>query len=314
MQNEGVFELDAVSLQNLIELTKESVEYHEARICEIAFIAEAAVKSVLPLLDDGLEIVDLLAVLSENISDFSVSALSEVKSAFDIESFLGSLCDMDRAILAELIAAKLAQSGSSLDEIDFLPCAVSNETVTYVKSVLADEAFDVFSQNFSDPRVFYSDSFKDACFAVADGKVGYCILPLEEKGGTRIPGIYSLMLGLDLKIVEVTPVFGPEGSSDMKYALVCKGFSVPDRGDDTDRYLELRFDKSTDLGSIFSVAGKYGLNVYRINTMYSGATESPEEFYSVVFKDGGRGFSALLTYLAVFCDGYTSVGIYKNLE
>ena len=315
VQNDGVFNIDPVSIQNLKELTSESCALYEERICEIAYIADVIASASAPLLDDGLSIADAFALISESKADLIGEAnCPEISSVFSTESFLRSLDDMDKATLAELIAEKLAGIGYEVSERDFLPTDESAETFTYVKSVLADEAFDVFSQNFSDPRVAYAGSFKEACFAVADGKVGYCIMPLEEKGGSRIPGIYSLMLGLDLKINEVTPVFGPEGTSDMKYALLSRGFSIPEREEDTDRYLEIRFDKSAELGELFSAARKFCLSVYRIHTMYSGDSESPEEFYSVVFKDGGGGFSALLTYLAIFFDGYTSVGIYKNLE
>ena len=315
VQNDGVFNIDPVSIQNLKELTSESCALYEERICEIAYIADVIASASAPFLDDGLSISDAFALISESKADLVGEAnRPEINSVFSTESFLRGLDDIDRATLAELIAEKLAGIGYEVCERDFLPTDDGAETFTYVKSVLADEAFDVFSQNFSDPRVAYAGTFKEACFAVADGKVGYCILPLEEKGGARIPGIYSLMLGLDLKINEVTPVFGPEGTSDMKYALLGRGFSIPEREEDTDRYLEIRFDKSAELGELFSAARKFGLSVYRINTMYSGDSESPEEFYSVVFKDGGGGFSTLLTYLAIFFDGYTSVGIYKNLE
>jgi hypothetical protein len=315
VQNDGVFNVDPVSVQNLKELTGESLALYEERICEIAYIAGVIASASMHLLEDGLSISDALALVSDSRSDFTGEAIRpEVNTVFSTEGFLSGVDDIDKATFAEILAEKLLLLGYEVSESDFLPTDGAAETFTYVKSVLADEAFDVFSQNFADPRVAYAGSFKEACFAVADGKVGYCILPLEEKGGARIPGIYSLMLGLDLKINEVTPVFGPEGTSDMKYALLGRGFSIPEREEDTDRYLEIRFDKSAELGELFHAARKFGLSVYRINTMYSGDSESPEEFYSVVFKDGGGGFSTLLTYLAIFFDGYTSVGIYKNLE
>jgi hypothetical protein len=315
VQNDGVFNIDPISIQNLKELMSESLALYEERICEIAYVAGVIASASARLLGDGLSISDALALVSDNRSDFIGEVTRpELDTVFNTESFLSSIDDIDKATVAEILVEKLAELGFVVSERDFLPIDSGAETFTYVKSILADEAFDVFSQNFSDPRVAYSESFKEACFAVADGKVGYCILPLEEKGGVRLPGIYSLMLGLDLKINEVTPVFGPEGTSDMKYALIGRGFSIPEREDDTDRYLELRFDKSTELGELFLASRKFGLSVYRINTMYSGDSENPEEFYSIVFKDGGRGFSTLLTYLAIFFDGYTSIGIYKNLE
>ena len=314
MPESGFFDYDSVVNENIAELTSNARKGFEERICEIAYIADTVVASAVEFVRNGLSREEIFALLSEELSPLPQEKNAGADSVFETGSIVSWLEDMDKAILSELIAQKLAECGISAEEKVFLPSEETDETFTYVKNSLSDEAFDVFAQDFTDPRVAYSESFKEACFAVADGKVGYCILPLEEKGGVRIPGIYSLILKLDLKIVAVTPVFGPEGNSDTKYALVGRGFSIPERGEDNDRYLELRLDKRNDLGSVLSVAKRFLLTPYRINTMYSGEIDNAEAFYSVVLKDGGSGFVPFLIYLTVFSEGFTSVGIYENLE
>jgi hypothetical protein len=127
-----------------------------------------------------------------------------------------------------------------------------------------------------------------------------------------VPIISELAAGLGLKIVAVTPVFGFEGNADMKYALLKRGFVIPDNDEDTDRYLEIKLpgDIPGGMPSLFSAAEGLGVSVYRINTL--GDTDSLS--YSVIFKDGGGGFVSLLTYLSVFIGEYVPIGIYKNLE
>ena len=94
--------------------------------------------------------------------------------------------------LTALLKEKLSSMDVNVSESDFLPEGNPQERFVYVKSALADEAFDVFSQEFSDPRVAYAESFKDACFGVADKKYGYSILPFDEKPSSRIPSIFKL--------------------------------------------------------------------------------------------------------------------------
>ena len=185
-----------------------------------------------------------------------------------------------------------------------------------MKNPLADEAFDVFSQDFDDPRVRYSKTLNEAARAVSSGEVEYALLPLEEKGGARLSSIAAIMFREDLKINSVTPVFGFEGLADMKYALVAKHFSIPEQLPDDDRYLEIRLrtDSSVPLSELFLTADMMGVSLYRVNTISFDTDDGPIPYYSIVFRDGEKDFSSLLVYLTLFSGSYTPVGIYKNLE
>ena len=120
----------------------------------------------------------------------------------------------------------------------------------------------------------------------------------------------------DLKITSVTPVFGFDGSLDMKYALVSKTLLPPDYSREDDRYLEIRLptDSDTTLSELLAVADSYGIGVYRINTASYHTEAGERSSYSVVFKSEGGNFATLLVYLTLFVYDYTPVGIYKNLE
>ena len=237
-------------------------------------------------------------------------------NASRIKSQLSSLSAHDKAVFAMLFTDELKKRAIKASESDFLSGGEGDGRVIYVKNRLSDEAYDVFSDSLSDVTVAYAEALKNAALTVAEGKAEYCILPLEEKGGARLASIAALLFKFDLKIASVTPVFGFDGSADVKYALVSKHFSIPDIAPDDDRYLEIRLraDGALSLTALFAATDMLGASVYRINTVKFETEEGEITFYTIVFKDEGRDFSALLVYLTMFAGSYTALGIYKNLE
>ena len=187
---------------------------------------------------------------------------------------------------------------------------------TYVKNVFADEAFDVFSQDFGDARVRYSRDFSECVKLLLSGEVSFCLLPFEERGGIRLPTVEELIFRNDLKVCSVTPVFGPDGMQDLKYALVSDRFASFDYSPGDDRYIEIRIPDtaSVSLSDILSSAGMLGHSTYRVNTLSLSGEGSLKQFFSIVLRADGRSFTSLLTYLTLFTTDYLIVGIYKNLE
>ncbi len=318
MNEDRIFAINNISLLNLDAISENQVKSIEMRNCELAFIVDEILKTSFELLEDGMNVYEILMLLSEELffDDLSKKNRAFKSSICDVSTFLSSISHFDMASFSELLVSKFKEKGASIEENTFLAESDIPETFTYVKNSLSDEAYDVFSVQFSDPRVTYSDNFKKACFDVADGKVGYCIMPFEEKGGMRIPSISSLISALDLKIVDVTPVFGFEGTADMKYALIGQSFRIPERNEDTDRYLEIRIgaDSQVSLSAILSVAERFGISIYKIDTMSSYENGENSMSYSVVLKDGGKSFASFLVFMTLFSGAFTPVGIYKNLE
>ena len=269
-------------------------------------------------LSSDFGIYELLGFISEGVSfsDFCEHGFALPKNASKIKGYLNSLSVYDRAVFSDLFLKKLREVGISVSEKAFLPDGNGDLSVVYVKNRLSDEAYDVFADMLVDSTVSYAESFRDAALAVAEGKKEYCILPLEENDGARLATIAALLYKHDLKISSVTPVFGIDGSADVKYALVSKHFSIPTVNPDDDRYLEIRLraDGSLTLSELFSASDMLGATVYRINTVKFKSDEGDIPYYTIVFRDEENDFSNLLVFLTLFAGGYTAVGIYKNLE
>lgn len=297
---------NGVILDNLDIISKKHELLIDAQISELAEMAREFAQVSLSLMNDGAELSDAFAVISEGLTFFGEG---EVRSRrLNLKS---------RELFCRLFIEFMARGGIKIGEGHFLPEEPCEGSFVYVRNTLSDEAYDVFSQNFDNPTVSYVASFKEACSAVATGDAGYCILPIEELGGARIQSITTMINGYDLKISDITPVFGPLGNADVKYAQISKGFGNLDFDGDDDRYLEARIysQDGLTLSEILSVAEAYGNSVYRVNTSVEKTEDgTAATSFTVVFKDGGEDFSALLLFLTLFCKDFIPTGLYKNVE
>ena len=318
MLREEFFSPSAVNIDNLNALSREHSVVFERRICEISEISDEAAELCTELYESGLSIYEILGFISDGMRFSSSEPHGDaMPSNFQvIQKHLSALSFQDMACFSSLLTERLRNNGISVSESDFLRQSNGNSSFIYVKNRLADEAYDVFSADLPDATVSYAETLRAAAEAVADGRKEYAILPLEERGGARLASIASLLYKYDLKIASVTPVFGFDGSADVKYAMVSKSFKVPEILEDDDRYLEIRLrqDGISSLSSLFLAAEILGASVYRINTVSFDTEEGQIAHFTVVFKDEGRDFSELLVFLTMFSCSYTAIGIYKNLE
>ena len=276
------------------------------RAMELSSVADDAVEYMSRLFSEGLGIYEALSCLSDELSlassDGADSPELEIRSTRDKASF------------SQMLANEMAKGG--VEETDFLWSEELPAEFTYVRNAYSDEAYDVLSQDFDDPRVRYSRDFAECARLLYTGEVSYCLFPIEEKGGTRLPTVAELIYRYDFKVNAITPVFGPDDSMDLKYALVSNRFTVPQRGADTDRYLEIRVPSSSTipLSSVLAAVSLLGHTVYRVDTQSLPTEGGVSSHFTVVIRDEGRDFLPLLVYLTVFCEGYAPIGIYKNLE
>lgn len=306
-----------ITIKNLSRLASEQVLTSEERILELHGLVDIALDRAAEYAADGLDTYDILSALA--VEDYPLDA-PVPRGTPDallplLMRYTASLGVLDRALICDLFVRGAVARSLPFAEENLLHSSGGDETFIYTRNAYADEAYDVLSQDFDSPRVRYGASFSDCVRAVSSGECRFCLLPLEERGGTRIATVSELIYRSDLKINAVTPVFGFDGTADLKYALLSRDFVIPEcvRGDD--RYLEVRVSaKGETVSELFSVVRYLGLTLYRADTHTFDTEGEADTFLTLVLRDGGEGFAALLVYLALFSDGYTPVGLYKNLE
>lgn len=315
MTEEFDFSFNQVNVRNISSIGQKMAELEERRILELYELASEIADSLLHFRGE-MNVCDMLTLLSEDLhfqkGDVHQFALNV--NLQRLNSFLSELSIRDRILFTDLLVERLRFLEIEVNTAVFLPENDSPEIFTYVKNSLSDEAYDVFSEDFFDPKLKYSLSLKEAAALAAEGSVTYALLPLEEAGGERLHTASELIFRQDLKINRVTPVFGLDGSVDMKFALVSKGFTVPKIEKDDDVYFEIRVSISSSISEILLAAENFAASVYRINTLSFNTDGEDESFYSIVFKSNTGNFTELIAYLTLFIDSYTPVGVYKNLE
>ena len=302
---------DGAITLNLKKIAKEQSELLELRQMELSDLADEALLGLKDVLNSDIGIYEVLCEISENVNLGSPDEDASDKTWF---SGIVKRCAEDKAYFSEYLAKRISTLG--VKEQDFFDLSEHRPTVTYVKNPYADEAYDVFSVELDDARVKYSRDFAECTKLLYNKEVSYCLFPLEEKGGTRLPTIGEIIYRNDLKINSITPVFGPDNSLDLKYALVSNHLTVPDKTEEDDRYLEIRIPKSESvyLSDLLFAAELFGHTVYRVDTQSFQEEESTEMFFNVVVRDNNELFLALLVYITLFVDEYNLIGMYKNLE
>ncbi len=317
MTEENIFTTDPVTADNLTDISREGSLNEEKRICEISELVDSVLAVINTLISDGMTVGESLSAVCEEIffgeNITHDSAMTENLHLLKVYRNLVSA--LDRASFAKLLAERLSRT-VPLSVNDFLLGETPNDLISYVKNPYADEAYDVFSEELSNPRVKYATSIKELWRMLSQDEIGYALLPLEERGGIRLPTVAEMILKEDFKINSVTPVFGLDGSADMKYALVSKNFRPLKSSYGDDVYLEIRFEVNSraSLSEIILVSECLGARIYRLNTVTLSGEDGESTYYLAVFCDDGGGFVPLIAYLTLFAPDAVTVGMYKNLE
>ena len=316
MEDRYSFEPNEINISNILSCSVKLSMTEEQKICELAEVARETAAFVKALLTDGLNVYEAFSVLSETVNIHKDVCFDESleDNKIHLKNFLHLSSVFDRSVFCSLLIEYLISSGMLISEQSFFFDNSEDETFVYVKNQFSDEAYDVFSQEFSDPRVKYADSFKEAVRLVADGSVSFCLLPIEERG-VRLPTVEELISKTDSKINSVTPVFGYDGLADLKYALVSKNIYLSDFTSEDDRYFEIRlpFD-SENLSALMVCAEEFDFKLFRVNTVSFKNNDDNVGYFSVVLKSLNGDFTKLLVFLTLFVPEYIPVGIYKNLE
>ncbi len=315
MQN--AFGANENTIKNLSRIADRTATLTELRILELYDMAGCALNMAEELSRDGLFGYEILSSIRSD-AEISQSARvdgSPTEVVSPLNRSLQLFTSLDRAVFSDLFASGAKKRALPVLENDLLTEGEGGETFIYLRNPLSDEAYDVFSAELDAPRMKYAASLVECARAVETGDVRFCLLPLEERGGSRLPTVAELIYRFDLKINAVTPVFGFDGTADLKYALLSRDFIVPECTDGDDVYMEVRISSADPIISeLFLAVSYFGHTLYRTDTLTFDNEGEHNRYFSLVIRDGGEGFDAFLVYLSLFADDFTPVGVYKNLE
>ena len=159
MEKYGVFDISDISVANLNADARDESRAFELRLCEMSFFADSIAKQIKALTEDGMSVSEALALLSGELmlggSDMHGGVITETECG--VKAFVKTLEAHDKANFALLLTEKLKAIDLDIGESDFLFETPTDESFVYVRSALADEAFDVFSQEYLDPRIVYAE-------------------------------------------------------------------------------------------------------------------------------------------------------------
>lgn len=305
--------------KNLGSIIKKQYQLTELRICELEAAAGELLRYAKDLGQNELALYELLPLVSEELLEQEPRISTPSDNLPENEkrlSYAAHMTDiLDKAFLSELFCERASEYGVSVSESELLESTAGECSFVYVKNAYSDEAYDVLTENIKDARLKYVNTPREAAISVAEGGATYCILPFEEHS-VRIASVSELIASYDLKINSITSVLGFDGTADMKYAMLSRFFAVPSKEEFDDRYLEIRHPASSapELSDIILAASAYGHEIYRVNTCRTMEDGEPKLYYSLVFRDDERDFSAMLVYLSLFSPETVIVGMYKNLE
>ncbi len=307
----------SVTRDNVQRLDERMSRLDERRICELSVTARAAAREAVALLQNGMRIDEVLALMTGVIEmphtilhDDALDAhIARLRQHADLRR------TEDEAVFCELFCRALLACGVRLHESALLPTSPKAASVAYVKNLYADEAFDVFSQDMPRMKPVMVRSFTEAAECMRRGEVGYCLFPLEEGGG-RLSSVQALLYQNDLKIVAVTPVFGYDGTAELTYALLSTSFDPIEYDSSDDLYLEIALPRedTASLCTVLQTAQSFGIGVYRTDTVQYMAGEDRRAVHTLVLRDHRNSLFAFLCYLWLFVADFVPIGLYKNVE
>ena len=305
--------------ENITEIDSDFNNNIALLVSELSSIADVMSSYISELVSMDITPLDGVLALRESVETILSFASTDEKDPYptSVKTILENIKENEKAIFVSILLEKLKDKNTPLTEEDFLSTADETASFAYVKNTLADEAYDVITENISYAFVRYATSFSECVRLLLGGEVGFCLLPIEEKGGLRLPTVENLLFTENLKIRRIVPVFGFDGLADLKYALISKTAYIEPYQKEDDRYLEIHIPTKTEksiLSPLLFALDVYAMSLYRIHTVSIERRGESEECFSIVVKSQGESFIPLLTYLTLFYEDHTVVGIYKNLE
>lgn len=300
----------AVLHENLMLLDRRLIREAEKRI---PLLADPAMPGLETSENDASGMADLEA-LRHGAHRFSDSAIwnADEASLPYLSAIKGAVNAADRIAYIHAYLAMREQKKRPLRLCDLLPIAESGTCrIAYVRNPYTDEAYETFANALSSPTVYYADSFREACGAVAAREADFCILPYRHTGG-HLPSFSELAGRYSLYICALCRVYHADGTDVTTFALY--GRELLPQEDDGTVYLRCSF-LAADTAAFachLSAAGMLGAALEDVQAVPYADREGALLCSATVLPKRNI-LLPWLTYLLAFADGASCQGLYKEI-
>ncbi|MBE6636547.1 MAG: hypothetical protein E7618_01945 [Ruminococcaceae bacterium] len=294
-----------IVIGNLRELTDVRLSLHEKQIAHLGELAEL-------LCDEAGEDEiffrdEAFAARYRELTGLpSLSSVSPL-NAHRVAVAEGILSAASRAMLLKRLTDSLGirglqAAGTFFDE----PPGEENETISYMKSSYADEAYTCFSTLLREPKVLYGHDFAEICENVYYGRCAYCILPIENSTDGRLAGFRGLIMKYGLRITKICRVeTGGEGRT--VFALLKKTLTLP-IGDEAPMF-EFRVTAENGLLPLLCAAEVCGMQPLFVHSV-PGESRS----YDMIMTIDDEGFCGFLSFLHLEYPAFIPTGMYGEIR
>ncbi len=224
----------------------------------------------------------------------------------------GTVNTADRVAYIQAYLSMREHSERPLQLAELLPIAQpSKACITYVRNAYTDEAYETFADIVHSATVHYTDSFREACNAVATKEADFCILPYRHTGGS-LPSFSELAARYSLYVCALCRVYHADGTDVTTFALY--GRNLLPQEDDGTVYLRCSF-LAADAATIachMHAAGILGIALEDVQAVPCAEQEGML-LCSATLLPKKNILLPWLAYLFAFADGAACQGLYKEI-
>ena len=299
--------------KNLTSLDRETARRLEKRICLFAEASHSAAEQLMTAAQEGPPRKELLESIAPALFENALHENALPDNRRLLQTALSSLSALDRVSFINALLEHLAAAGAPLTIKELIPSAGEPEPrVAYFRNPYTDEAYEIFSEELSFPKVQYTDSFRASCEAVRTGAAGFCILPVANTEG-ELFSFTDMADSHGLVRVALCRVFHADGTDVTHFALYARSFFFPlSEGEKRTLRFSLTLRGAEEIACTVSALSLLGAEMLSFSG--TDGEDGEHTVFSAVCRILPAECLSLSAYLTVFSDGWRFLGLYRELS
>lgn len=294
-----------IVIGNLSELEAVRLSLHEKQIAHLGELAELLCEEAGE--DEIFFRDEAFASRYRELTGLTATATVASFNRQRVAAAEGALSAVSRAMLLRRLTDSLGihglqAAGTFFDD----PPHEESETISYMKSSYADDAYTRFSAELRDPKVLYGHDFTEICENVYYGRCAYCILPVENSVDGRLAGFRVLIMKYGLRIARICRVETGQGEGSTVFALLKKTLALPTEEEPLS--FEFRVTAVGGLLPLFCAADVCGMQTRFVNSV-----PGESDVYDMAMTIDPEGFCGFLSFLYLEYPSFIPTGIFGEI-